>query len=239
MGQSRHEPAAAALRAAGGRLSPAPTGEDDRDMSDDTTPQTLPAGESGSRQDAGTRREFILAGAAMAATTTAASAAATDGPRGHSARDASNPGPDDSGPSALSPASFSPPRTDHGDVPTFWASFATAHRRVPPPPHPRAGVPGGQGPGRGLANRTPGRSGGDLATPEGRPRASRPRAGRADQAGSGPAARARGQEEARGGGWSAPPMSRVSTHGTNSPPAAPPCRRLKRGSDGPSCQFPS
>jgi len=101
-------------------------------MSDEITPLGSKAGEPGSRPDAGTRREFLIAGAAMATVAAAGAAGAADEPKGHTARDASNPGPDNSGLTALSRHSFSPPRTDHGDVPSFWASFATAHRRIQP-----------------------------------------------------------------------------------------------------------
>ncbi len=101
-------------------------------MDEDENSQGPPAREPRSRADAGTRREFLIAGAAIASGGAAGAVAAADVPKGHSAKDASNPGPDNAGLSALSPNSFNPPKTDHGDVPSFWASFATAHRRIQP-----------------------------------------------------------------------------------------------------------
>ncbi len=43
---------------------------------------------------------------------------------------ASDPGPKNGPLSAQNPDSVTPPPTDHGDVPTFWYSFALAHRRT-------------------------------------------------------------------------------------------------------------
>jgi oxalate decarboxylase len=43
-----------------------------------------------------------------------------------------DPGPENSGMRDISPNSFLPPPTDHGEAPEFWNSFAVAHRRVQP-----------------------------------------------------------------------------------------------------------
>jgi len=42
----------------------------------------------------------------------------------------SDPGPQDRGLAAAFPSRGSPPATDVGDMPTFWSSFNTAHRRI-------------------------------------------------------------------------------------------------------------
>jgi oxalate decarboxylase len=41
-----------------------------------------------------------------------------------------NPGPENSGIRNISPNTFLPPDTDHGEVQTFWSSFSSSHRRV-------------------------------------------------------------------------------------------------------------
>jgi oxalate decarboxylase len=46
--------------------------------------------------------------------------------------DASNPGPDNPTLLGQFPASFTPPDTDHGDVPNLWFPFSQAHRRIEP-----------------------------------------------------------------------------------------------------------
>ena len=43
---------------------------------------------------------------------------------------ATDPGPENTALSAFAADEFSPPETDHGLVPPFWASFSLAHRRV-------------------------------------------------------------------------------------------------------------
>lgn len=43
-----------------------------------------------------------------------------------------NPGPENQGVRRLSPSSDLPPKTDHGAVQQFWASFSRAHRRIQP-----------------------------------------------------------------------------------------------------------
>ena len=43
-----------------------------------------------------------------------------------------DPGPENSDLSKISPNGFLPPPTDHGEAPEFWNSFSVAHRRVQP-----------------------------------------------------------------------------------------------------------
>ena len=43
---------------------------------------------------------------------------------------ASDPGPENTALRDVSPNTFLPPTTDHGEVQTFWASFSSAHRRI-------------------------------------------------------------------------------------------------------------
>lgn len=42
----------------------------------------------------------------------------------------SNPGPENRLVEEANPNTFLPPTTDHGEVPTFWNSFSSAHRRI-------------------------------------------------------------------------------------------------------------
>lgn len=79
------------------------------------------------------RRNFICAGTAAIAGLVLAQAGgqniqqikqAQEGPS------ASDPGPENSPLRDLSPNTFLPPPTDHGEVQTFWASFSSAHRRI-------------------------------------------------------------------------------------------------------------
>jgi oxalate decarboxylase len=42
----------------------------------------------------------------------------------------SNPGPENRLVRDANPNAFTPPRTDHGEVQTFWSSFSAAHRRI-------------------------------------------------------------------------------------------------------------
>jgi oxalate decarboxylase len=44
--------------------------------------------------------------------------------------DANNPGPDNPALLRQFPSSFTPPSTDHGDVPNLWFPFSQAHRRI-------------------------------------------------------------------------------------------------------------
>ena len=43
-----------------------------------------------------------------------------------------DPGPENDGLKDISPNSFMPPPTDHGEAPEFWNSFSVAHRRIQP-----------------------------------------------------------------------------------------------------------
>jgi hypothetical protein len=43
---------------------------------------------------------------------------------------ASDPGPENTKVRDANPNTFQPPSTDHGEVPTFWNTFSTAHRRI-------------------------------------------------------------------------------------------------------------
>jgi len=43
-----------------------------------------------------------------------------------------DPGPENSSLSEISPDGFVPPPTDHGEAPEFWNSFSVAHRRIQP-----------------------------------------------------------------------------------------------------------
>jgi oxalate decarboxylase len=45
-------------------------------------------------------------------------------------KSASNPGPENGPLKDVSPNTFTPPPTDHGEVQTFWNSFSTSHRRI-------------------------------------------------------------------------------------------------------------
>ena len=46
------------------------------------------------------------------------------------AQSASDPGPENELLRQSNPNTFAPPATDHGEVPTFWNSFSSAHRRI-------------------------------------------------------------------------------------------------------------
>ena len=66
------------------------------------------------------RRDFLSAaavGAFLAEPLLAQQQAADPGPENKLLRDAQ-------------PNTFTPPETDHGEVPTFWSSFSSAHRRI-------------------------------------------------------------------------------------------------------------
>jgi oxalate decarboxylase len=81
------------------------------------------------------RRGFIGAGstALLAAALTLAQAQGQDTESlGNPLRDksASDPGPENVPLRDENPNAFLPPRTDHGEVQTFWNSFGTAHRRI-------------------------------------------------------------------------------------------------------------
>ena len=88
------------------------------------------------------RRNILSAGAAAGMAGAAISSAAAAGfgnpdepPQGAvntqgNPRSASNPGPQNPAISGQFPAAFSPPPTDVGDLPQFWASFNNAPRRI-------------------------------------------------------------------------------------------------------------
>ncbi len=65
-----------------------------------------------------------LASASAAALETEKRAQAEHGKSG------SDAGPENTALQAASPSTFLPPRTDHGEVQTFWSSFSLAHRRI-------------------------------------------------------------------------------------------------------------
>lgn len=77
------------------------------------------------------RRDVLGAGAATLLISMAANA--QDIPKIREAEhgpSATNPGPENAGIRNVSPNTFLPPDTDHGEVQTFWASFSASHRRV-------------------------------------------------------------------------------------------------------------
>jgi oxalate decarboxylase len=81
------------------------------------------------------RRGFLESGsmliaAALAATRAAAAQLAQKVPNGDQGRSASDAGPENTKVREANPNTFLPPPTDHGEVPTFWSSFSTAHRRI-------------------------------------------------------------------------------------------------------------
>ena len=98
-------------------------------MKSDLTPIPGTGGGADSRGDAGTRREFLVAGAVAATAAVATGAAAQESKR-PPAEDGGDPGPTNAPLTAISPNSYNSPPTDHGTVPNFWASYATAHRRI-------------------------------------------------------------------------------------------------------------
>lgn len=70
------------------------------------------------------RRDFLgVSSALVTAALTTGSAAAQD-------RKASDPGPENTKIRDANPNTFLPPSTDHGEVPQFWATFSTSHRRI-------------------------------------------------------------------------------------------------------------
>ncbi len=80
------------------------------------------------------RRTFLeTTSAIVAAAFAAGRAAAQEGQQVRSAdrdRNASDPGPENGLVREANPNTFLPPATDHGEVPAFWNSFSTAHRRI-------------------------------------------------------------------------------------------------------------
>jgi oxalate decarboxylase len=73
------------------------------------------------------RRSFI--GSTSVALTVLAAARASAAPAPDAAS-ASDPGPDNAAISGSNPNVFVPPRTDHGEVQSFWQSFSAMHRRI-------------------------------------------------------------------------------------------------------------
>jgi oxalate decarboxylase len=90
--------------------------------------------DSDRRMNTSPRRSFLsmgclLVGAAVTATRAAAQYMrdVNHADRGQSASD---PGPENTKVRDANPNTFQPPSTDHGEVPTFWNTFSTAHRRI-------------------------------------------------------------------------------------------------------------
>lgn len=83
----------------------------------------------------GVDRRHLLAGSAALATAMFAAGgaggqelqSAQKARRGSSVTD---PGPENQGIRDISPNTFLPPATDHGEVQNFWSSFSVAHRRI-------------------------------------------------------------------------------------------------------------
>lgn len=83
----------------------------------------------------GVDRRHLLTGSAALATAFlgAARAGAQELPSaGKTRQDQSvtDPGPENTGIRDVNPNAFLPPKTDHGEVQTFWSSFSAAHRRI-------------------------------------------------------------------------------------------------------------
>ena len=74
-------------------------------------------------------RRRVIAATAAGGLAAGTRVAAQDG-GGNADRSHSNPGPRDPGLAALNPSAFTPPPTDHGDVPAFKYPFSVAHTRV-------------------------------------------------------------------------------------------------------------
>jgi oxalate decarboxylase len=74
------------------------------------------------------RRATVMSSASMAL----ASVAAAQSTRTGTVSDSSNPEPDNAALLNQFPSSFTPPLTDHGDVPNLWFPFSQAHRRIQP-----------------------------------------------------------------------------------------------------------
>lgn len=82
------------------------------------------------------RRHFLSLGSLLVATATIVGRAAAQFMKNPNDakkdRGASDPGPENIRVRDANPNTFLPPATDHGEVPTFWNTFATAHRRIQP-----------------------------------------------------------------------------------------------------------
>jgi len=85
------------------------------------------------------RRIFVGAGSTLIATLAAGRALAQQGEKpgdiektvkAEHGPSATDPGPENTKVREANPYTFMPPPTDHGEVPTFWNTFSTAHRRI-------------------------------------------------------------------------------------------------------------
>jgi oxalate decarboxylase len=87
----------------------------------------------GTTQPTFDRRRFVAAGSAMLAAALAPSAGAqemSDAKKARQDRSQTDVGPENELLRQANPQTFDPPTTDHGEVPNFWNSFSTAHRRI-------------------------------------------------------------------------------------------------------------
>ena len=75
-------------------------------------------------------RAFLSAGAAVVTTAIAAGDAVAQEPEKANIASASDAGPENEKLREANPDIFLPPSTDYGEVPTFWNSFSTSHRRI-------------------------------------------------------------------------------------------------------------
>ncbi|MBV8904933.1 MAG: cupin domain-containing protein, partial [Acidobacteriia bacterium] len=81
------------------------------------------------------RRIFLGAGSALVGAALVGKAAAQDLSairQAHGDASASDAGPENLKLRDAQPSSYLPPAADHGEVPTFWNSFSSAHRRIQP-----------------------------------------------------------------------------------------------------------
>src|ERR1700761_7857011 len=76
------------------------------------------------------RRAFLGASAALVTAALAAGEAGAQETARAEGRSPSDAGPQNNKLREANPNTFLPPSTDHGEVPTFWNSFSTAHRRI-------------------------------------------------------------------------------------------------------------
>lgn len=85
------------------------------------------------------RRTFLGAGSILAGAALASNAEAQQNEKpsdiaktlkAENDASASDPGPENTRIRDANPFTFQPPPTDHGEVPTFWNTFSTAHRRI-------------------------------------------------------------------------------------------------------------
>lgn len=80
------------------------------------------------------RREFVGAGPALLAAVAAGGElmgqGIEDSRKAEQDQSAQDPGPENLPIRDANPNTFLPPDTDHGETPTFWNTFSTAHRRI-------------------------------------------------------------------------------------------------------------